>query len=94
MVFDEFTYQRQHKRRRTRRAFLLSVTLHALAIALISLSYITWYRPMMLPETMLNDTLEVTTVRRFHTSSQRKRSMPKRRPVSSKSAQVRKQKSC
>lgn len=91
MVFDEFTYKRLHKRRRTRRAFLLSLTLHALAIALISLSYITWYRPMMLPETMLNDTLEVTTVRRFHTSSQRKRSMPKRRAVSSKSAQVRNQ---
>ncbi len=91
MVFDEFRYQRQHKRIRTRRAFLLSVTLHALAIVLISLSYITWYRSMMLPETILNDTLEVTTVRRFLMSSQRKRSMPKRHPVSSKSAQVRNQ---
>ena len=91
MVFDDFSYQLQHKRRRTRRAFLLSVSLHALAIALISLSYITWYRPMMLPETILNDTLEVTTFRRFHSSSQRKRSMPKRRPAFSKSTQVKNQ---
>ena len=91
MLFDELTYQLQHKRRRIRRAFLLSVSSHALAIALISLSYITWYRPMMLPETIVNDALEVTTVKRFHTSSQQKRSMPKRRPISSESVQVRNQ---
>lgn len=91
MLFDDFTHQLRQKRRKTRRAFVMSVVLHVLAIALLSLSYITWYRPMMLSETMLNDALEVTTVKRFHTSSQQKRSMPKRRPVSSKAVKVRDQ---
>ncbi len=91
MLFEDFTYQLRQKRRKTRRAFILSVVLHALAIALLSLSYITWYRPMMLSQTILNDTIEVTTVKRFHTSSQQKRSMPKRRPVSANAVKVKNQ---
>lgn len=92
MLFQEYSHQLRTKRRKFRRAFLLSVVLHGLAIALVSLSYITIYRPMMAPETMLDDAIEVTTVKRFHTSSQRKRSMPTRRRASAKAVNVNNQK--
>ena len=88
MLFDNFSEKLQQKRRKTRRAFLMSIVLHVVFIALTGLSYVRWYHPMLASETLVDEAIEVTSVRRFHTSSTRKRSMPKRRPVSSNAAQV------
>ena len=91
MLFEIYSEKLKRKRRKTRRAFLMSLLLHAIGIALVSLSYISWYRPMLSPEPLVKDAISVSTVKRFHMSSERKRSMPKRRPVSSNTAKVTRQ---
>lgn len=91
MLFEDYSGKLQQKRKKTRRAFLMSVVLHAVAIALTSFSYIRWYHPTLSSDSVVKEAIEVTSIRRFHTSSQRKRSMPKRRSVSSNKVQVTKQ---
>ena len=92
MLFDVYSEKIQQKRRKTRRAFLLSVVLHGVFIALTGLSYISWYRPMLSSQPLVEDVIVVLTVKRFHVSSARKRSMPARRQVSSAKVQVADQK--
>ena len=74
MLFEFYSEQLQRKRRKTQRAFLLSVVLHVVAIALVSLSYVSWYRPMLSPETLVEDEISLSTIKRLHMSSERKRS--------------------
>ncbi|MCY4401701.1 MAG: VWA domain-containing protein [Candidatus Poribacteria bacterium] len=91
MLFEIYSEQLQRKRKKIQRAFLLSVVLHVIAVALVSISYVTWYRPMLSPETLVKDAISLTTVKRLHMSSERKRSMPKRRPTSTNAVKVSKQ---
>lgn len=91
MLFDVYSEKLQQKRRKTRRAFLMSVVLHVIVIALMGLSYVRWYRPMLSSDPLVEEAIIVSTVKRFHMSSERKRSMSKRRPVSSKAVQITKQ---
>ncbi len=88
MLFDAYSEKLQQKRRKTRRAFLISVVLHVVVIALTGISYVRWYRPMLPSESLIEEAMVVSTVKRFHLSSERKRSMPKRRPVSSNAVQI------
>ena len=75
--FETYSYQRQQKRRKTGRAFLASLVLHVLAIGLVSISYIRWYRPMQPTALLTSEAISVTSVRRFHVNSTQKRSMPR-----------------
>ena len=86
MLFDAYWHKRQQKRRKIRRAFLTSLILHAVAIGIMSIGYIRWYRPMLPSEPLVSEAIAVTELQRFHVSSTRKRSMPTRRstPVHSK----------
>ena len=86
MLFDDYWYKRQQKRRKIRRAFLTSLVLHAVAIGMMSIGYIRWYRPMLPSEPLVSEAIAVTELQRFHVSSTRKRSMPTRRstPVHTK----------
>ena len=86
MLFDDYWHKRQQKRRKIRRAFLTSLVLHAVAIGLMSIGYIRWYRPMLPSEPLVSEAISVTELQRFHVSSTRKRSMPTRRstPVHTK----------
>ena len=88
MLFDTYSDKLRRKRKKTRGAFVMSLILHAVAIALTSFSYIRWYRPMISSESLVKDTVKVTSIRRFHTSSSRKRLVSKRRPISSNSVKV------
>ena len=76
---DKFQYSRYHRRRKTRRAFLFSLVLHAIAIGIIGLGYIQWYRPMQPSEPLTSEAIAVTSLQRFHVSSTHKRSMPAKR---------------
>ena len=91
MLFDNYSEKLQQKRRKTRRAFLMSVVLHVVAIALTGLSYVRWYRPMLASESLIEEAMVVSTVKRFHMSSERKRSMSKRRSVTSNAVSISKQ---
>ena len=73
---DKLQHFRHHRRRKTRRAFLVSLVLHAIAIGIIGLGYIQWYRPMQPSEPLTSEAIAVTSLQRFHVSSTRKRSMP------------------
>ena len=73
---DKFQHFRHHRRRKTRRAFLVSLVLHAIATGIIGLSYIQWYRPMQPSDPLISEAISVTSFQRFHVSSTRKRSMP------------------
>lgn len=88
MIFDEYHERLQQKRIKTRRAFLVSLLSHAVVILLVSISYVQWYRPMLHTETLVADAVLVSTTKRFHMSSERKRSMPRRRPVSANATEV------
>lgn len=88
MHFDNYSVKLHRMRQKTRRAFLLSILLHAIAIGLMSFSYIRWYRPMLQSESLVNDSIEVSTIRRFHMSSERKRSMSSKRSVASSAVKV------
>ena len=79
MRLDVYSYKRQQIRRKTRRAFLLSVVLHAIAIAIMGLGYIRWYRPQVPTEPLVSEAIAVTNLQRFHVSSLQKRTMPTRR---------------
>ena len=91
MLFDVYSEKLQQKRRKTRRAFLMSIVLHVVIIALTGLSYVRWYRPMLSSDPLVEEAIVVSTVKRFHMSSERKRSMSKRRSVSSNAVQITKQ---
>ncbi len=91
MLFDNYSEKLQQKRRKTRRAFLMSVVLHFVVIALTGISYVRWYRPMLASEALIEEAMVVSTVKRFHMSSERKRSMSKRRSVSSNTVPINKQ---
>ncbi len=88
MLFEIYSENILRKRKKTQRAFLMSLVLHVIIIALVSLSYVSWYRPTLSPETLVKDAISVSTVKRFHMSSKRQRSMPKRRQASSSAAKV------
>ena len=79
MLLNAYSYQREQIRRKTRRAFLLSLVLHAIAIAIMGLGYIRWYRPQVPSEPLVSEAISVTNMQRFHVSSLQKRSMPTRR---------------
>ena len=76
MMFDTYSDKRHQIRRKTRRAFLVSLVLHAIAGGVLSFSYIQWYRPMLPSEPLVSEAIAVTNLQRFHVSSTRKRSMP------------------
>ena len=76
MLLDTYSDKLQQKRRKTRRAFLFSLVLHAIAIGIIGLGYIRWYRPMQPSEPLTSEAIAVTSLQRFHVNSTRKRSMP------------------
>ena len=86
MLFDAYWDKRLQKRKKTRRALLMSLVLHAIAIGMMSIGYIRWYRPMQPSEPLVSEAIAVTELRRFHVSSTHKRSMPVRRstPVHAK----------
>ena len=84
--FDAYSVRRQQKRRKTQRAFLLSLTLHAIAIAIMGLGYIRWYRPPVPSEPLVSEAIAVTNLERFHISSLRKRTMPTRRSTPAKTS--------
>lgn len=88
MPLETYSYERQQKRRKTRRAFLISLVLHTLAIGAISLSYVRWYRQMQQAELLTSEAISVTDVQRFHVNSTRKRSMPATRRTSRMSAKT------
>ncbi len=79
MLFDAYSYHREQMRRKTRRAFLLSLILHAIAIVIMGLGYIRWYRPQVPSEPLVSEAISVINLQRFHVSSMQKRSMPTRR---------------
>ncbi len=91
MLFDVYSEKLQQKRRKTRRAFFMSVVLHVVVIALTGLSYVRWYRPMLSSDPLVQEAIIVSTVKRFHMSSERKRSMSKRPPVSPNAVRITKQ---
>ena len=82
LLFDTYSDKLQQKRRKTRRAFLISLVIHAIATGIIGLGYIQWYRPMQPSEPLTSEAISVTSLQRFHVSSTRKRSMPTRRSTS------------
>ena len=86
MLFDAYRDKRLQKRRKTRSALLISLVLHAIAIGIMSIGYIRWYRPMLPSEPLVSEAIAVTELRRFHVSSTHKRSMEARRstPVHAK----------
>ena len=73
------------KRRKTRRAFLFSLVLHAIATGIIGLGYIRWYQPMQPSEPLTSEAISVASLQRFHVNSTRKRSMPVRRSTPARS---------
>ena len=86
MLFDAYSAKLQQKRRKIRRAFLLSLTLHAIAITIMGLGYIRWYHPRLPSEPLVSEAITVTSLQRFHINSMRKRSMPTRRSMPSKTS--------
>ena len=85
LLLDTYSYIRQEKRRKTRRAFLVSLVLHTIATGIIALGYIQWYRPMQPSEPLTSEAIAVTSLQRFHVNSTRKRSMPARRSMPTRS---------
>ncbi|MCE2415763.1 VWA domain-containing protein [Candidatus Poribacteria bacterium] len=94
LLLDTYSDKLQQKRRKTRRAFLVSLVLHAIATIIIGLGYIQWYRPMQPSEPLTSEAIAVTSLQRFHVNSTRKRSMPATRrstPTRSKTSPALKQ---
>ena len=79
MLFDTYRDRHRQKRKKTRSALLMSLVLHTVAIGIMSIGYIRWYRPMLPSEPLVSEAIAVTEFRRFHVSSTQKRSMPTRR---------------
>ena len=88
MLFETYSEKLQQKRIKTRRAFLMSLVLHGVVIVLVSISYVRWYRPLPSSDPLVSDAVIVSTPKRVHMSSDRKRAMPKRRPVSSNAVKI------
>ena len=86
MLFDTYSDRLQQKRRKTQRAFLLSLILHAIAITIMGLGYIRWYHPRLPSEPLVSEAISVTNFERFHISSMRKRAMPTRRSTPAKTS--------
>ena len=86
MLLDTYSYTRQQKRRKTQKAFLFSLILHAIAITIMGLGYIRWYRPQLASEPLVSEAIAVTHLQRFHINSTRKRTMPTRRSTPAKTA--------
>ncbi len=86
MLLDTYPYARQQKRRKTQKAFLLSLILHAIAITLMGLGYMRWYRPQLPSEPLVSEAISVTGLQRFHINSMRKRTMPTRRATPAKTS--------
>lgn len=76
MMLNTYSDKREQIRQKTRRAFLMSLVLHAIAVGVLSFSYIQWYRPMLPSEPLVSEAIAGTNLQRFHVSSTRKRSMP------------------
>ena len=55
MMFDTYWHKLYQKRRKTRRAFLISLVLHTIAIGIMSLGYIRWYHPMQPSEPLVSE---------------------------------------
>lgn len=91
MLFQIYSQKIQQKRIKMRRAFLLSLVLHGVVIALVSMSYVKWYRPLLSADPLVSEAVLVHTPKRFHMNSERKRSMPKRRSPSANSVEITKQ---
>ena len=85
LLLDTYSDKLQQKRRKTRRAFLVSLVLHAIATGVIGIGYIQWYRPMQPSEPLTSEAITVTSLQRFHVNSTRKRAMPTRRSTSARS---------
>ncbi len=88
MFIEDYSTKLQQKRKKMARAFMMSLVLHIATIALISLSYTTIYRPMYASVPLTKDEITITSIKRFHISSKRKRSIPRRRSLSSSTVQV------
>lgn len=86
MLSHTYSCRRQQKRRKTRRAFLLSLILHAIATAIMGVGYIRWYHPKVPSEPLVSEAITVTDLHRFHIRSTRQRAMPTRRPTPSKTS--------
>ena len=86
MLSDAYSYRLEQKRRKTRRAFLLSLILHAIATTIMGIGYIRWYHPRVPSEPLVSEPITVTDLQRFHINSMRKRAMPTRRPTPSKTS--------
>lgn len=86
MLLYTYSYIRQHKRKKTQKAFLLSLILHAIAITIMGLGYIRWYRPQLPSEPLVSEAISVTNLQRFHINSMRKRAMPTRRSTPAKTS--------
>ena len=86
MLLDTYSYARQQKRRKTQKAFLLSLILHVIAITIMGLGYIRWYRPQLPSEPLVSEAISVTDLQRFHINSMRKRTMPTRRATPAKTS--------
>ena len=88
MLLDTYSDKLQQKRRKTQRAFIGSLVIHAIAIGIIGIGFIRWYRPMPPLEPLTSEAISVTALQTFHINSTRKRSMPERRstPMRSKTS--------
>ena len=86
MLFDAYSEKLQQKRRKTGRAFLLSLILHAIAMAIMGLGYIRWYQPRIPSEPLVSEAITVIDLQRFHINSMRKRTMPTRRSTPAKAS--------
>ena len=86
MLLDTYSQTRRQKRRKTQKAFLFSLILHAIAITIMGLGYIRWYRPQLPSEPLVSEAITVTNLQRFHINSMRKRTMPTRRSTPAKTS--------
>lgn len=73
---ETYTHKRERLRQKTRKSFLISLILHAIALGVVSLSYIRWYQPVPPSEPLVSEAIAVTNIPRFHVTSSQKRSLP------------------
>ncbi len=73
---ETYTHKRQSIRQKMRKSFLISLTIHALALGMLSLGYIRWYQPVPPSEPIVSEAIAVTNIPRFHVTNRQKRSLP------------------
>ena len=73
---ETYTRKRQSIRQKTRKSFLISLIIHAIALGVVSFGYIRWYQPVPPSEPLVSEAIAVTNIPRFHVTSPRKRAMP------------------